>query len=381
MVKIFSKRNLLGCLMEAAVITAIVFFLNTGPILLIGGLTMMVLIFSRYLQSRVKAPDKSGFKSLWENIANNINSVFEYFVISTDELISTIKKISVSMEDQMLTTQISSSAVTEMIITVDSISNRMQEQADIINNFSTTSKELAASISEVDSISKSTAGVAQELSTASELGAQTIKKAVDSINAVQSVTGQINKAVATISDIADQTKLLALNATIESARAGEAGKGFKVVADEVKVLSEISSKNVKEISELFKNIVIEIKNAVENIHAAGEKFEGIKSNAQKTKDSTYEIAQAMTEQAASAEEFSASTESLVEISNNLQTSVSEQAVANKDIKDAVTNMVTIAEDVKNAIQVLTEKKFRMIDAENRLGKVNVRVRRIIGDSI
>ena len=353
MEKIFSKRNLLLCLMEAAVITAIVFFLHAGPIWLIGILTVMVLLFSRYLQSRVKAPDKSGFKSLWENIAGNINSVFEYFVISTDELISTIKKISVSMEDQMSTTQISSSAVTEMIITVDSISKRMQEQADIINNFSTTSKALAASISEVDSISKSTAEVAQELSTASETGAQTIKKAVDSINAVQSVTDQINKAVATISDIADQTKLLALNATIESARAGEAGKGFKVVADEVKVLSEISSTNVKEISELFKNIVIEIKTAVENIHAAGEKFEGIKSNAQKTKDSTHEIAQAMTEQAA----------------------------ANKDIKDAVTNMVKIAEDVQNTIQILTEKKFRMIDAENRLGKVNVRVRRIIGDSI
>lgn len=374
-------EKLLRCLIEAAIITGIVFLLKEGPILLIGFLTVIVLFFSSYLQSRVTSPDKTGFKSLWENIAHNINSVFEYFVISTKELTQTIKNISSAMEDQMTTTEISSTAVTEMISTVDSISQRMTEQADIINNFSSTSKQLAASISGVDMISKATAGVAQELSTASEKGAQTIKIAVASINSVQKVTSQINKAVSTIADIADQTKLLALNATIESARAGEAGRGFKVVADEVKNLSEISSENVKQISDLFNSIVVEIENAAKNINDAGEKFDGIKTNAQKTKESTYEIAQAMTEQAATAEEFSASTDSLVSITNNLQTSVKEQAIANQEIKDAVTNMVKIAEGVKSSINILTEKKFRMIDAENRLGKVNVRVRRILRDSI
>ncbi len=381
MIKIFSKESLLVCCVEAIILTIIVFFLQNWSIYLTGCLIFMVLILSKAVQPGKKL--SSGIKeaSLWENIAANINSVFEFFVISTKELIQTIKNISSDMEDQMTTTEISSTAVTEMISTVNSISQRMNEQADIVNNFSSTSKQLAASISGVDTISKATAEVAQELSSASEKGAQTIKIAVNSINSVQKLTGQINKAVSTIADIADQTKLLALNATIESARAGEAGRGFKVVADEVKNLSEMSSTNVKEISDLFNNIVVEIELAVKNINDAGEKFDGIKTNAQKTKESTYEIAQTMTEQAATAEEFSVSTENLVSITNDLQTSVKEQAVANQEIKDAVTNMVKIAESVKSSINILTEKKFRMIDAENRLGKVNVRVKRIIRDSI
>ena len=61
--------------------------------------------------------------------------------------------------------------------------------------------------------------------------------AASSITTLQEVGDRIERFVATIRAVAEQSELLALNAAIEASRAGRAGRGFRVVADEMRNLA------------------------------------------------------------------------------------------------------------------------------------------------
>lgn len=94
-----------------------------------------------------------------------------------------------------------------------------------------------------------------------------LSRAQDIVNQLSGQSQTIGKVLDVIGGIAEQTNLLALNAAIEAARAGEQGRGFAVVAEEVRSLANRTQDSTREIA----GIIAQLQTgASEAVNAMGD---------------------------------------------------------------------------------------------------------------
>jgi methyl-accepting chemotaxis protein len=158
--------------------------------------------------------------------AHDLASVSEQISLSASQMANAMTEVSHGADAQV-----------RQLRTVDDTLQAIREAAHGVKQGSSEVTELARSIEG--------AAQAKRVEIDRALGIlvdvkHSVERAAEEVRALNATVTDINRFVATVGQIADQTNLLSLNAAIEAARAGEAGRGFAVVADEVRKLAEQS---------------------------------------------------------------------------------------------------------------------------------------------
>jgi len=137
------------------------------------------------------------------------------------------------------------------------------------------------------------------------------------MSVISEKSGEVNKVIKAIEDIAFQTNILALNAAVEAARAGAAGKGFAVVADEVRALASKSGEAARSTTVLIQETVDAVANGAALSRETEQSLNRVVADAKAVLDAVTKISDTTSEQARSVRQM---TESIDSISAVVQTS-------------------------------------------------------------
>ncbi len=150
-------------------------------------------------------------------------------------------------------------------------------------------EDVVATFEEIQATSKNVSGNTEEISNKMEglvksnstLDSE-LSKRTEEISEMRNDSGKLNtvfkdlfekskeiqQLTGAIQDVSDKTNVLSINASIEAARAGEAGRGFRVIAGEVKNLSQ----QTNEFAETIEQRVEEFHSTVEDVASYIQKF-------------------------------------------------------------------------------------------------------------
>ena len=136
-----------------------------------------------------------------------------------------------------------------------SLAQGAEEQSAVIEEFSATIDGIKDKTRQSADIARQASELTSAIRSNAEKGDEHMNHMMQAIEEINDASGQIEKVIKVIDDIAFQTNILALNAAVEAARAGTAGKGFAVVAEEVRNLAGKSAEAAKNTGGLITNTV------------------------------------------------------------------------------------------------------------------------------
>ncbi|MCU0513858.1 MAG: methyl-accepting chemotaxis protein [Anaerolineae bacterium] len=242
------------------------------------------------------------------------------------------------------------------------------EQDAVVTETTATVNEVRATVTETAERAQSVAETAQLSVDISRNGLEAVRETVDGMEVIRrrvediadnilvlsEHTQQIGEIIATVNNLADQSRMLALNASVEAARAGEEGRGFAVVAMEVRNLADQNRDATVQVREILGEIQRSTNSAVMVTEEGSKGVDSGQQKVNKAGEAINELAKAIEDAAMAAMQIAASTRQ--------QTIGMDQLTgAMRTIKHATTETVSSTMQVEGSVQRLRDAAGKVND--------------------
>jgi peptide/nickel transport system substrate-binding protein len=292
------------------------------------------------------------------SMATSINQVSE----NADELGQFVEETAIAIEDMATT-------VRKVADSTEALAESAEKTARAMEAIDNSTRSIGESVNQTTMLADE---VARTADSGSQLVGETatsvskIKEAIDA--ATETITrlgkrsDQIGEVTHVINEIADRTHLLALNAAILAAQAGTQGRGFRIVADEIKELSERTSASTREIEEVIKAVREDVTETIERVAVGGQRAdEGvdlasraaallaeIRDKTNSASDRIRAIADSTAIQAAESHTVLEAADLVRQQARGIERATSEQALTSRHIGERALHMSELTGQVRRA---------------------------------
>ena len=214
--------------------------------------------------------------NLTTRAADSYVGEFEHFLLSIRKLNRTLNT---TLEQILLCADQVAAGSDHVSSGAQALSQGSSEQASSVQELAASINDISTHLGETAEHSRLASEKVASVGRSAGGSTQKMTQMLEAMGDIRARSGEIEKIVKTIEDIAFQTNILALNAAIEAARAGTAGKGFAVVAEEVRNLAAKSAEASKNTSALIQRSLDAVESgthiADETAHALEEAAQGV----------------------------------------------------------------------------------------------------------
>ncbi|HXI89722.1 MAG TPA: ABC transporter substrate-binding protein [Blastocatellia bacterium] len=291
-------------------------------------------------------------------MATSINQVSE----NADELAQFVEETAFAIEDMANTvrkvadsTEALAESAEKTVRAMEAIDNSTRSIGESVNETTMLADEVARS---ADSGSELVAETATSMSKIKDA----IDAATETITRLGRRSDQIGEVTHVINEIADRTHLLALNAAILAAQAGTQGRGFRIVADEIKELSERTSASTREIEEVIKAVREDVTETIERVAVGGQRADAgvdlasraaallaeIREKTTAASDRIRLIADSTAIQAAESHTVLEAADLVRQQARGIERATGEQALTSRHIGERALHMSELTEQVRRA---------------------------------